>query len=252
MYGKLKRMLQPINSHYKYAVKNKRLCSTGILKVFSTRKILFLYHRIYIMKKLLFALLLSPLFSKAQQLLPRFENDTLFTSSGYKIYKGQILYLSNGSSEAGYFRFIRFHSNMARNDTYILQNGTILVNRLRNYKNSGTDNQSIRISGLATLTDGRKTELDFFLDFEKAIESPDRFPNELKVPEEFRNKRVEPLIKEVKTQATPEETKKPNVPDDLKKILIADEIKKLFDLYKAGALTKEEYEAQKKKLLERQ
>ena len=39
---------------------------------------------------------------------------------------------------------------------------------------------------------------------------------------------------------------------DIKKLMVADEIKKLFDLYKAGALTKEEYEAQKKKLLERQ
>ena len=36
------------------------------------------------------------------------------------------------------------------------------------------------------------------------------------------------------------------------KLLVADEIKKLFDLYKAGALTKEEYEAQKKKLLAKQ
>ena len=48
------------------------------------------------------------------------------------------------------------------------------------------------------------------------------------------------------------ETKKQTVPDDLRKIMVADEIKKLFDLYKAGALTNEEYEAQKKKLLERQ
>ncbi|MFM6926297.1 MAG: SHOCT domain-containing protein [Ferruginibacter sp.] len=34
--------------------------------------------------------------------------------------------------------------------------------------------------------------------------------------------------------------------------MVADEIKKLSDLYKAGALSKEEYEAQKKKLLDRQ
>lgn len=204
------------------------------------------------MKKLLFTLLLCPVFSKAQQILPRFENDTLFTSSGYKIYKGQILHLANGSSAAGYFRFIKFHSSMARNDTYTLQNGSILVNRLRNYKNSGGDNQNIRVAGTATLTDGRKIEVDFFFDFEKAIESPDRLPNELTVPEEFKNKRVEPVIKEVKKQVAPEEIKKPDTPEDLKKILIADEIKKLFDLYKAGALTKEEYEAQKKKLLERQ
>ena len=42
------------------------------------------------------------------------------------------------------------------------------------------------------------------------------------------------------------------MPDEIKKLMVADEIKKLFDLYKAGALTREEYEAQKKKLLEKQ
>ena len=46
--------------------------------------------------------------------------------------------------------------------------------------------------------------------------------------------------------------KKQSTQTDIKNLLIADEIKKLFDLYKAGALTKEEYEAQKKKLLDRQ
>ena len=51
--------------------------------------------------------------------------------------------------------------------------------------------------------------------------------------------------------STAEETKKQSSIDELKKLMVADEIKKLFDLYKAGALTKQEYEAQKKKLLER-
>ena len=80
------------------------------------------------MKKLLFVLLLSPLFSNAQNNQPRFENDTLTTSGGYKIYKGQTLQLANGTSAAGYFSFIKFHPNLAKNNTYSLQNSTIFIN----------------------------------------------------------------------------------------------------------------------------
>ena len=43
------------------------------------------------MKKLFFILLLCPLLSTAQNVLPRFLNDTLYTSSGYTIYKGREL-----------------------------------------------------------------------------------------------------------------------------------------------------------------
>ena len=205
------------------------------------------------MKKLLFILLLSPLLSKAQSTLPRFENDTLYTSGGYKIYKGQVLHLANGTSDAGYFRFIKFHPNLSRNDTYILQNSTILVNRLRNYKNSGSDNYNIRISGTVTYKDGTKAETDIIMDYEMAIENIAGQSGELTVPEEFKNKRIETVSSEkIKNQPVPAEIKNQNVPDEFRKLLVADEIKKLFDLYKAGALTKEEYEAQKKKLLDRQ
>ncbi len=194
------------------------------------------------MKKLLFILLLCPLLSTAQRTEPRFEKDTLYTSGGYKIYKGQILHLGNGTSEAGYFRFIKFHYGMNRTDTYILQNSTILVSRLRNFKISGADDHSVRISGTVTYKNGSQAETDIIMDFEKAITSFDGLPAELTVPEEFKTKRVETVATEIKKQPTP---------DELKKLLVADEIKKLFDLYKAGALTKEEYEAQKKKLLEK-
>ena len=198
------------------------------------------------MKKLLFILLLSPLIQMAQ---PRFEKDTLYTSGGYKIYNGRVLQLANGSSSAGYFRFIKFHTNMNRTDTYILQNSTILVNKLRNFKNSGTYNYSIRIAGTANYKDGSKAEVDIIMDFERAIQSPDGLPNELIVPEEFKKAQPQMVTIETKKQTVPD---KQPVPDELKKLLVADEIKKLFDLYKAGALTKEEYDAQKKKLLDKQ
>ena len=212
------------------------------------------------MKKLLLILLLGPLFSIAQAPSPRFENDTLYTSGGYKIYKGQVLQLAKGTSEAGYFRFIKFHQGLGRNDTYILENSTILVSKLRNFKNSGSDNYSIRLNGVATRKDKSTMEVDIIMEFEKAIDNRDGHA-ELTVPEEFRKKWVEVTVanppKQIpaddnKKQPVKEETRKQPVPDELKKLLIADEIKKLFDLYKAGALTEEEYESQKKKLLDRQ
>ena len=204
------------------------------------------------MKRSLIILLLSPLLSSAQQTEPRFENDTLYTSGGYKIYKGQLLHLARGTSDAGYFRFVKFHPGLGRNDTYILENSTILVSKLRNFKNSGSDNYSIRVTGTVTYKDGKQAETDIFLDFEKAAASLAWQPCALTLPEGFRNRQLQTVAVEMKKQTVADDTKKQDAPTDIKKLLVADEIKKLFDLYKAGALTKEEYEAQKKKLLERQ
>ncbi len=204
------------------------------------------------MKKLFSLLLLCPLLSTAQNSLPRFEHDTLFTSGGYKIYKGQILELANGTSEAGYFKFIKFHSSQGKTNTYSLQNSTIRVNKLKNYTNSGEDNISIRILGTVTYKDGKQEETDIILNFERAIAGFNGQAGELTVPEAFKNKRPETVPAETKKQTVPDETKKQMGEDEVKKLMVADEIKKLFDLYKAGALTKEEYETQKKKLLEKQ
>jgi hypothetical protein len=204
------------------------------------------------MKKLLFTLLLCPLFSTAQNNLPWFQNDTLITTGGYKIYKGQTLQFATGTLAAGYFSFIKFHQNMAKNNTYTLQNGSILVKSLKAYKYSAADDNSIRIAGTITYKDGKKEEADILLNFERATENYDGQPSELNIPEQLKRKPGQATVKAETKQPAAVEPKKQTAPDDLRKILVADEIKKLFDLYKAGALTKEEYEAQKKKLLERQ
>lgn len=205
------------------------------------------------MKKLLFWILLSPLISTAQNNLPRFEKDTLFTSGGYKIYKGQTLQLGTGTSDAGYFTFIKFHPTQIKNNTYILQNSTLLVSRVRSYKYAGADNNSIRINGTVIYKDGKQEETDIVLNFERATEDYDGLPSELNVPEAFKVKRNrQASVTEQKKQPGFNEEKKEAAPNDIIKLLVADEIKKLFELYKAGALTKEEYEAQKKKLLDRQ
>ena len=204
------------------------------------------------MLKLLLVILFSPFLTTAQNNLPQFINDTLTTTGGYKIYKGQTLQFANGTSAAGYFSFVKFHQSMAKNNTYSLQNGTMLVKSLKAYKYSGADNNSIRIAGTITYKDGRKEEADILMNFERATQDYDGQPSELNIAEAFKIKANETVKSEIKKQPAVVEPKKQNVPDDLRKILVADEIKKLFDLYKAGALTKEEYEAQKKKLLDRQ
>ncbi len=141
---------------------------------------------------------------------------------------------------------------MARTDTYKMQNSSVVVDKLRTFKNTGPENQSIRIQGTVTFKNKSTDDVDFFLDFEKAIASPDRLPNELTVPAEFLGNRSQPIAEPVKITTQPAEVNKQNIPDDLRQIIVADEIKKLFDLYKSGALTKDEYEAQKKKLLAKQ
>jgi hypothetical protein len=213
------------------------------------------------MKKLFPLVLLAPLISLAQKSLPRFENDTLFTSCGYKIYNGQLLHLANGTSSAGYFKFLKFHFNQGKTNTYSLQNGSILVNKLKNYKNTGDGNSSIRIFGMATYQDGTKEDVDIILNFDRAIENYAGQPAEIIVPNEFANKQLQTVKAEVKKQTvpveinkqiTPDPVKKQAIPDENKKLTVADEIRKLFELYKEGALTKEEFEAAKKKVLEKQ
>jgi hypothetical protein len=200
------------------------------------------------MKRSLLILLVFPFLSYAQT--ASFENDTLYTSGGYKIYKGRVLELGKGLSEAGYFRFIKFHTNMSRNDTYILQGGTILVKSLKQFKTASSGDHTIRISGTATRKDNSALEVDFFLTFDKAIFGEEGSAGELIVPKEFRKRPAVVTAVPAEQPVTEDPAKKVTSIDELKKLLVADEIKKLFDLYKAGALTKEEYENRKKKLLE--
>jgi hypothetical protein len=203
------------------------------------------------MKHIFIALLLLPLLSLAQN-QPRFENDTLTTSGGYKIYKGHTIRLATGISEAGYFKFIKFHQSLAKNNTYALQNSSILVKNVKAFKFSGADNNSIRITGTLTYKDGRQEETDILINFERATEDYDGQPSELNIPEQFKRKPGQPAVKAETKQPAAVQPQKQTAPDDIKNLLVADEIKKLFDLYKAGALTKEEFEVQKKKLLDRQ
>jgi len=177
------------------------------------------------MQKLVFILLLCPLISTAQKPVPRFENDTLYTTSGYKIYKGQIIQLASGTAENSKFRFIKYNGSINL-EAERFQNTSILVKKLSDYKISGLGNRYIGISGTVTYRDGSKSKIEIDLNFDKAINNFAGLPAEIVVPEEFRNK----------------------VPEGGG---IVDEIERLFRLYKEGAITKEEYETLKKKVIEK-
>jgi Short C-terminal domain len=174
------------------------------------------------MNKLLVTLLLCPLLSTAQKTVPRFENDTLYTTSGFKIYKGQTLHFGKGSYKNRYYRFINIKSGAMDRQ---LPTSTLLVKDLKNFGISVLYNGYIDISGTITFKDGSTNYLEIHVAFDRAIENDPKLVSELAVPDEFRNK-----------------------PGGNK----SDEIMKLFKKYAAGDLTKEEYEEQKKKILEGQ
>ena len=163
--------------------------------------------------------------SKAQNTVPRFENDTLYTTCGYKIYKGQIIQLDSGTAENAKFRFIKFQNGGSNLDAKKFQRTSILVKKLSDYKISGLGNRYIGISGTITYKDGSKAKIEIDMNFERAINNFAGLPGEIIVPEEFKNKGTEGGG-------------------------VIDEIERLYRLYREGALTKEEYQVLKKKVIE--
>ena len=172
------------------------------------------------MKCFLLLLLLIPAAVIAQPAHPRFVNDTLYTSSGFKIYKGQTLHFGKGTGRDGKFKYISIKSETSFSS---LMDNSIVIKKLKNYGISVLGNGYIEIIGHIVFKDGSKGSVDIHMAFDRAIEDDPAVPSELIVPDEYRNKR---------------------------KSIVADEIEKLEKLYKKGTLTKEEFEAQKKKLLE--
>ena len=169
------------------------------------------------MKKLFLILLLSPIFSNAQKPVPRLEHDTLFTSCGYKIYKGQTLHFGKGTGNDGSLRFINSKNGVP--DSKLINN-SIVVKKLKNFGISALGNAYIEIIGTIIFNDGSKGGVDIHMAFDNAIKNFGGLPGELTVPDEFKCK---------------ENT--------------ADEINKLYKLYLDGIITKEEFEKQKQKLL---
>lgn len=194
------------------------------------------------MKRILTVLTLTLIFSNAfsqdADSPSKLVDDTLFTASGYKIMVGQYIHLGTGSTPDGDFKFIRRNSSgfgtmMVTTDNNAYNKSELSLGReMAGHKGKvvkivsrGNKKIGITYEPLVTFGMGR-----YEIDIENAIAS-----GEIIVPDEFKPKS--------KTTATVVEIKQ--------QISVADELTKLKKLADDGVLTNEEYEAQKKKLLEK-
>ena len=171
------------------------------------------------MYKFLITLLICANNISAQN-LPKFENDTLFTKCGFKIYKGQKLKFGIGTREDGRFNYLKIRGS---DNPRKLRNKELLVRKVSDFYISGLENAYIKIRGTITDENGVSRNIKFKMIFEKAIGEKPGIEPEIIIPKEFMCKF---------------------------RLDISSEIEKLFKLYQEGILNKEEYEKQKKKLLE--
>ena len=172
------------------------------------------------MKKILFALLFSPLITNAQlDPKPSYSNDTLYTTCGYKIYPGQILHFAKGTGKKGAFRYVSVLNGIA---VASLVNTSVVVKELRNVKVVPMDDGYAGIYGIITFKDNSKAIIQIQLAYDKAIENSPDLPTELAVPAEFRNSN---------------------------RVILHRQLNELFKLFLSGAISKKEYEERKTKLL---
>lgn len=161
------------------------------------------------------------------------KNDTLYTTSGFKITIGQYLKAGVGSMPDADFKFIRRSSTSLFN--YTSQTGYYgLANQANSFPRnaSGHEFKVVRIDKRGSKKNGYVYYpiLGGGVRYEVDIDNAIRV-GEIVVPEEFMPKEKN-LQVEVKQN-----------------ISIADELKKLNELRKDSVITEEEFQAQKKKLL---
>jgi len=168
-------------------------------------------------KTFLIALIIIPAISFSQKTLPRFENDTVYTSCGYKIYVGSILNFANGTRSAGRFKFVKIYSA----DHSHLSGAKVLVKKIKSMNVSGLGNYYAHIIGSIIHNDGTTDRIDFAINFDDAIEGVAGIPAELNVPDEYKGK--------TKTKAD-----------------LSEEMKKIKDLLYNKSITQEEYDSLKK------
>lgn len=177
------------------------------------------------MKRLLFLLAL-PLFCKAQIELPKVDKDTLFTTSGFNVIVGMDLKLGAGSLPNGDFKYVAISASSWANimDASMSKSGIgrrysgHLV-RVKKFRKDGNKKRGYVYNVII----GGGNIANYDCDIENAIAS-----GEVVVPDEFKPKLA---------------GSSPATPDP------ADQLKKLKGLYDSGALTKEEYDSAKKKVL---
>jgi hypothetical protein len=148
------------------------------------------------MKKLLLAWLLIPIFSNAQERNSKFENDTLYTSSGYKIFSGQTLEFNQGLERDGRFRYVTVKNGYL---SKTLTNSTVIVKEITRVTTTVLGNGYVDFKGYITLKDGSREIIILRMSYDFVIENSPDLPGELKVPDEFRNKFKRNIKKELTT-----------------------------------------------------
>ena len=168
---------------------------------------------------------------------PKLVNDSLVTSTGYKVGEGQFVKFGLGTMPDGSFKFVRISSKSVWS-----YSGGANSNNLNTanalppmFRGSTAEVHSIEKRGSRKFGYVRVLLLKigaiqrYECDLENAVLS-----GEIEVAEEFKPK-----------------TKQQVIVVEQKQTSVADELVKIKKLYDDGILTKEEYEAAKKKLLEK-
>ncbi len=132
-----------------------------------------------IYKILIFFLLCTNAISA--QILPKFENDTLYTKCGFKIHKGLKLKFGNGTRKDGRFNYLKIRGS---DNPKKLRNKEMLVKKVSDFYVSGLDNAYIKIRGTITDENGVTRNIKVKMIFEKAIGEIPGIEPELIVPEE--------------------------------------------------------------------
>ncbi len=130
------------------------------------------------MIRLLILFLFNPLISSAQKPLPRFENDTLYTTTGFRIYKGQALEFGKGIRKEGFFKYINVKSGHSSSS---LSGRKFTVRLLKNFGVSQLNNSYVEM--VCSVPYGNKKSFGVLMHI--AIDSAIRF-TELIVPVEDR------------------------------------------------------------------
>lgn len=134
------------------------------------------------MKRSLIILLLCPLLSLAQ---PRFENDTLYTKSGYKIFKGHTIEFAKGLERWGRFKHVSVKNGILSTS---LTDCSVTVKEFKKYWLTELGTGYIVFTGYLKRKNGVIEYIVLQMAFDKAIENSPVLPSEIKVGDEFRNK----------------------------------------------------------------
>ncbi len=158
--------------------------------------------------------------SFCQAPVSRYENDTVYTLSGFKVYNGLTLEFNKGNLRDGRFKYVTPKNGFL---SQTLTNAKVEITKIKKFSVSVLGNAYVDLKGLITLKNGKREVIVLHMAFDALIENCPYLPCELKVPDEYRNTR----------------------PRDLKR-----ELHLARDLYEDKVITKAEYTEMKKKIEE--